>query len=90
MTTDEARDPDACPRCGLINPSGQSRCDTCGSPMDAPLVWAQRHRGLAHLGRALGGIGSYFLGRLIWKAIGLAILVATVGACAVYQRMFGQ
>jgi hypothetical protein len=84
------RDPDACPRCGLINPPGQPRCDTCGSPMDAPLVWAQRHPDLAHLGRGLRIIGSSLVDRLIWKATGLAILVAAVGAYAVYQRIFGQ
>lgn len=25
------RDPVACPQCGLINPPGQERCDTCGA-----------------------------------------------------------
>lgn len=84
------RDPDACPRCGLINPPGQLRCDTCGAPMDAPLVWAQRHPDLAHVGRGLGLIGAYLLDRLIWKAIGLVILLAAIGACAVYQQTFGR
>jgi hypothetical protein len=84
------RNPDTCPRCGLINPPGQRRCDTCGAPMDAPPVWAQRHPDLAHLGRGLHAIGSYLLDRLIWKAIVLAILMAAIGAWALYQRILGQ
>jgi hypothetical protein len=71
-----ARDPDACPRCGLINPPGQGRCDTCGQLMSAAPSWAQRNREAAYLLGGLAAVGvlalSGFLSsfvRAVWRGL---------------------
>ncbi len=63
------RDPDSCPRCGLINPPGNIQCDTCHAPMDSPLSWRQQRRNLARLLSGLLAVGAFMAVATLWRTV---------------------
>ncbi len=73
------RDPDACPRCGLLNNPGQEHCDSCGSPMNADAAWSVEHHDTVYLLRGLSPV--------FWRVLVVAVLG---GAAAIAHRLAGN